>query len=111
MNPKVQTFSNLPHSEKVSKLLLILELFEVSKNVFRDIYLLIKENGDELSDDFLVGVYEAVLDLIQDMSEQETKNKMKGFEKIQQDIKSLHKKEMQEKQAENQNLESILTTF
>lgn len=111
MNPKIQTFSNLPHSEKVSKLLLILELFEMSKNVFRDIYLLIKENWVELSDDFLVGIYEAILDLIQAMDEQETKNKMKGFEKIQQHIQSLHEKEKQEKQTENQNLESILTTF
>jgi len=109
MNKIINTFSLLKKEVKRQKLLNMLEVLEWWDNIFTDIFQLMKELKEDISEDFMVSIYIILIEAMQNLSNENIWEYVGKLEDIKNKFLEFKKQEeIEKKQEENEN-ENILT--
>lgn len=107
MNKKIKEFSLLEREIKLQKLLNMLEVFDWWNNLFTDIFNLMKELKENISEDLMISIYIILNETMENLTNEniwKSLNKIKEIKNKFIELKEKEEKERKKEKEENDNL-------
>lgn len=108
MSIKLKEFLILEKELKRKKLLNMLEVFNWWNNIFTEIYELFIELWDDISENFLNNIYEILLSIIENITNENIWEQLNKLEEVRNRFLEIRKQEQEEKLIKLEENELIL---